>query len=139
IFHHCFFGRPDEREYTSPNVFEANHFTGIRRKVFPRPRSNCRQDVATQGANFEVVVGGDVEGVSGTSASSPTFASIIALLNDQLITAGKSPLGFLNPFLYSTGATALNDITSGSNPGCNTKGFPAKEGWDPVQVSDRAY
>ncbi|KAI1786397.1 peptidase S8/S53 domain-containing protein [Ganoderma leucocontextum] len=85
-------------------------------------------DVATQGVNFEVVVDGDVEGVSGTSAASPTFASIIALLNDQLIAVGKSPLGFLNPFLYSTGASALNDITSGSNPGCNTKGFPAKEG-----------
>ncbi|KAI1786392.1 family S53 protease [Ganoderma leucocontextum] len=89
-------------------------------------------DVATQGVNFEVVVDGDVEGVSGTSAVSPMFASIIALLNDQLIAVGKSPLGFLNPFLYSTGTSALNDITSGSNPGCNTKGFPAKEGWDPV-------
>ena len=53
-------------------------------------------------------------------------------LNDRLIAAGKSPLGFLNPFLYSTGKSALNDITSGSNPGCNTNGFPAKKGWDPV-------
>ena len=89
-------------------------------------------DVAAQGVNFEVVVDGDVQGVSGTSASSPTFASVISLLNDRLIAAGKSPLGFLNPFLYSTGKSALNDITSGSNPGCNTNGFPAKKGWDPV-------
>ncbi|KAI1783833.1 family S53 protease [Ganoderma leucocontextum] len=81
-------------------------------------------DVTTQGVNFEIVGGGNVEGVSGTSASSPTFASIIALLNDQLIVAGKSPLGFLNPFLYSTGASAFNDITSGSNPGCHMNGFP---------------
>ena len=43
-----------------------------------------------------------------------------------------SPLGFLNPFLYSTGASALNDITSGDNPGCDTDGFPAIPGWDPV-------
>ena len=57
---------------------------------------------------------------------------IIALLNDRLIAAGKSPLGFLNPFLYSTGASAFNDITSGTNPGCNTDGFPATTGWDPI-------
>ncbi|PIL33245.1 hypothetical protein GSI_04695 [Ganoderma sinense ZZ0214-1] len=89
-------------------------------------------DVSTQGVNFEIMVRYTLEGVSGTSASSPTFAAIVALLNDRLIAAGKSPLGFLNPFLYSTGASALNDITSGSNPGCDTDGFPAKEGWDAV-------
>ncbi|KAJ7930918.1 family S53 protease [Mycena leptocephala] len=70
---------------------------------------------------------------SGTSASTPVFASIISLINDRLIEAGKSPLGFLNPFLYSAaGRAALNDITQGSNPGCNTTGFAARAGWDPV-------
>jgi hypothetical protein len=39
------------------------------------------------------------------------FASVVSLLNDRLIGAGKSVLGFLNPFLYSTSADALNDIT----------------------------
>ncbi|KAH9857435.1 family S53 protease [Lenzites betulinus] len=89
-------------------------------------------DVSTQGVDFEIVVDGRTEGVDGTSCASPTFAAIISLVNDQLIAAGKSPLGFLNPFLYSTGASAFTDITSGSNPGCNTNGFPAKAGWDPV-------
>ncbi|KAJ7749422.1 family S53 protease [Mycena metata] len=71
--------------------------------------------------------------VDGTSCSTPTFAFIIALLNDQLVAAGKAPLGFLNPFLYSAaGRAALNDITSGDNPGCNANGFPATAGWDPV-------
>jgi len=70
---------------------------------------------------------------NGTSCSAPTFASIIALLNDQLITAGKKPLGFLNPLLYSAnGSAALTDIISGSNPGCGTNGFNATENWDPV-------
>ena len=91
-------------------------------------------DVATQGVNFEIVVDGRQEAVDGTSCASPTFASVIALLNDRLAAAGKSPLGFLNPFLYSTGASALNDVTSGSNPGCSTNGFPAKAGWDPVST-----
>ncbi|KAJ7686646.1 family S53 protease-like protein [Mycena rosella] len=71
--------------------------------------------------------------ISGTSASTPVFASIISLINDRLIEAGKSPMGFLNPFLYSAaGRAALNDINQGSNPGCNTTGFAAVNGWDPV-------
>jgi len=89
-------------------------------------------DVSTQGENFEIVVDGEFGTVDGTSCASPTFASVIALLNDELIAAGKSALGFLNPWLYSTAASALNDVTSGDNPGCNTNGFPAKAGWDPV-------
>ncbi|KAI1787575.1 family S53 protease [Ganoderma leucocontextum] len=89
-------------------------------------------DVSAQGVNFIVDVAGQGQGVSGTSASSPTFAAVVALLNDELLNQGKSPLGFLNPLLYSTAAAALNDITEGSNPGCGTQGFPAAEGWDPV-------
>ncbi|KAF8146727.1 family S53 protease [Mycena galopus ATCC 62051] len=90
-------------------------------------------DVAAQGENFEIVLNAQTGAVSGTSCSSPLFASIVALLNDQLIAAGKSPLGFLNPLLYSpAGQAALNDIKTGDNPGCNTNGFPAATGWDPV-------
>ncbi|KAI0769638.1 family S53 protease [Trametes elegans] len=89
-------------------------------------------DVAAQGDNVEIVVGGEFGLVAGTSCSSPIFASVVSLLNDELAAVGKPPLGFLNPFLYSTGAAALNDITTGSNPGCNTQGFPARAGWDPV-------
>lgn len=89
-------------------------------------------DVSTQGVQFAIEVAGQLQGVDGTSASSPTFASVVALLNDALLNQGKSPLGFLNPLLYSQGAAALNDITAGSNPGCGTDGFPALTGWDPV-------
>ncbi|KAI0311625.1 family S53 protease [Amylostereum chailletii] len=89
-------------------------------------------DIAAAGNDVEIVVSGQTGLVAGTSCSSPIFASIVALLNDELIAAGKSPLGFLNPFLYSTGVSALSDITTGSNPGCGTTGFPATSGWDPV-------
>lgn len=35
--------------------------------------------------------------------------------------------------LYSSNFSgAFNDITSGNNPGCGTKGFSAQAGWDPV-------
>lgn len=89
-------------------------------------------DVSTQGSQFLVNVAGQLQYVEGTSASSPTFASVIALLNDQRLQAGLSPLGFLNPLLYLNASTAFNDITVGSNPGCGTQGFTAVAGWDPV-------
>ena len=90
-------------------------------------------DVSAQGQNVQIVQDKVTESVAGTSCSSPIFASVVSLLNDRLIAAGKAPLGFLNPFLYSAaGAAALNDVTTGDNPGCGTNGFPAKAGWDPV-------
>ncbi|TFK80828.1 family S53 protease-like protein [Polyporus arcularius HHB13444] len=90
-------------------------------------------DVAAQGTNFVVNVAGQLFLVGGTSASSPTFASIVALANDHLLNAGKPVLGFLNPLLYSGDAAAVfNDITSGNNPGCGTDGFSASTGWDPI-------
>ncbi|KAJ7495305.1 family S53 protease [Mycena latifolia] len=90
-------------------------------------------DVAAQGESFEIAWDAQFGLVDGTSCSAPTFASVIALINDLLVAAGKSPLGFLNPFLYSaTGRAAFNDVTSGTNPGCSTSGFSARAGWDPV-------
>ncbi|THH10355.1 hypothetical protein EW145_g1384 [Phellinidium pouzarii] len=89
-------------------------------------------DVSAQGQNFQVVLGGETVSVGGTSASSPTFAGVVSLLNDFRIASGQSTLGFLNPFLYSSGVSGLNDITSGSNPGCGEKGFTAVTGWDPI-------
>ncbi|KAH9161679.1 peptidase S8/S53 domain-containing protein [Lactarius sanguifluus] len=59
-------------------------------------------------------------------------AGIISLLNDYRISQGRRPLGFLNPWLYGIARAGLTDITSGLNPGCNTDGFPAVVGWDPV-------
>jgi len=107
-------------------------------------------DVSAMGNNVAIVVNQTVSLAAGTSCSTPIFASLIALLNDELVAAGMSPLGFLNPFIYAN-ADAFNDMTTGefsrrrpqsgadrvvhcagSNPGCNTTGFPATTGWDPV-------
>ncbi|KAJ6564191.1 family S53 protease-like protein [Mycena capillaripes] len=91
-------------------------------------------DVALQGWNFEVVIGGERELIGGTSASAPTFAGVIALINDRLVAAGKPVLGFLNPFLYSTGANAFTDVTIGHNSGfvcpASSVAFDAAVGWD---------
>lgn len=125
-----FFARPS---YQSTDV--ANYLTALGSTNSGKFNTTGRgfPDVSAQGENVEIVSGGQTGTVAGTSCSSPIFASVIALLNDRLVAAGKSPLGFLNPFLYSAaGKAALNDITTGNNPGCNTNGFPAKTGWDPV-------
>ena len=96
------------------------------------PQGRAFPDVAAIGDNVEIVFQQEGGLVAGTSCSSPIFASIISLINDQLIGEGKSPLGFLNPFLYGAAASTFTDITTGNNPGCNTNGFPAEAGWDPV-------
>ena len=70
--------------------------------------------------------------VAGTSCASPSFTGVLSLLNEQRLSDGKSSLGFINPLLYKSLHAGFNDITSGSNPGCSTDGFPATEGWDPV-------
>lgn len=91
-------------------------------------------DVSALGEAFQVVVSGRTEGVGGTSASAPTFAAIVSLLNDARIAGGKSALGFLNPFIYSN-ADAFTDVTTGSNA-IDRSGAPAAYGWECKQGWD---
>ena len=46
--------------------------------------------------NF-LAVDGEFSLIFGTSASAPTVASMITLINDARIGAGKKSVGFLNP------------------------------------------
>lgn len=89
-------------------------------------------DVAAAGSDFLIVLDGNVYTVDGTSAATPVFAGIISLVNEKRALKGKNPLGFLNPLIYNYGTEIFNDITSGTNPGCDTTGFSAVSGWDPV-------
>ncbi|KAH8995552.1 subtilisin-like protein [Lactarius hatsudake] len=96
------------------------------------PEGRGIPDIAAQALDFSIFLRKAAIIVEGTSCSVPTVAGIISLLNDYLITNGSPPLGFLNIRLYDSGIAGLNDITSGSNPGCGTNGFSAVPGWDPV-------
>jgi len=93
-------------------------------------------DVSALGIGYAVIVGGSVRSVGGTSASAPTFAALVSLLNEQRKAAGTAPLGFLNPRIYQTfaaNATAFYDVTEGNgDDGCCWTGFPAFKGWDGV-------
>ncbi|PWY73117.1 subtilisin-like protein [Aspergillus sclerotioniger CBS 115572] len=91
---------------------------------------------------YESVIDGQLTLVAGTSGASPVFAGVVALLNDARLRANKTSLGFLNPWLYSTGYKSLNDITEGEAVGCegDTEGagvipwasWNATVGWDPA-------
>ena len=96
-------------------------------------------DIAALGHMFYVELGKSVVGVDGTSASTPVVAGLVGSLNAWRIANGKPVLGFMNPLLYTLGASspgAFNDITSGDNScteeGCSTgcSGFGAVKGWD---------
>jgi len=89
-------------------------------------------DLAANGYHFQTIWNGNSRVLDGTSASVPATAAIFSLVNDALIAAGKSPMGFLNPWLYTQGHTTFTDITSGSAVGCGGDGFPAAKGWDAV-------
>merc|ERR1712019_319812 len=93
-------------------------------------------DVSALGEGFQVLTSGRVEAVGGTSASAPTFASLVSLLNEARVKAGKPAMGYLNPWLYKN-TDMFTDVTLGDNaygrgPFRTPYGFNATKGWDPV-------
>ncbi|OQR93774.1 tripeptidyl-peptidase [Achlya hypogyna] len=106
---------------------------------FFNPVGRGYPDVAVIGAHYSVVLRGKTKGISGTSASTPAFAGLVTLWNDQRLAAGLPPLGFLNPLLYKIGAShphAFHDIVAGDNGAARNGSyacpvaFHAGPGWD---------
>ena len=95
---------------------------------------------------YEITFQGTTGGISGTSASAPSLAGIIALLNQYQVAKGfqKQPgLGNINPQLYrlaQSAPSAFHDITAGNNivpcsqgsPDClsGSYGYSAGPGYD---------
>jgi tripeptidyl-peptidase I len=92
----------------------------------PDGNSNGRiyPDLTSIGADLLCVVSGQFIPISGSSASAPISAGILALLNNDLLNAGCPQLGFANPMLYELAESsgAFNDVTVGSNR-CGSYGF----------------
>jgi hypothetical protein len=84
---------------------------------------------------FLIQSNGQAVVVGGTSAAAPLWSGFIALANQQAAGNKKSPVGFLNPLLYSIGngknyTTDLNDIRSGSNGEYSAvSGYDLTTGW----------
>ena len=91
------------------------------------PNDNARHvpDVAltASGDNDPYVISseGSFIPIGGTSASAPSFAAIVALMNHYLVSTGKQSapgLGNINPNLYRLAQTSpgiFHDVTVGSN------------------------
>merc|ERR1719253_2142039 len=91
-------------------------------------------DVSALGEGFQVVVSGQVQSVGGTSASAPTFAGLVSLLNEARLQKGQKQLGFLNPFVYKN-ENLFTDIVKGTNAigrgtGPSKYGYACEAGWD---------
>ena len=72
----------------------------------------------------------------GTSFAAPMWAAYIALVNQQRVAAGKTTIGFLDPYIYSENATAatykadFHDITSGKSGSYTAiTGYDLVTGW----------
>lgn len=70
----------------------------------------------------------------GTSFAAPLWAGYLALVNQQRAANSDTPIGFINPTLYSIGTGSsydanFHDITSGSNGYSATTGYDLATGW----------
>ncbi|KAF8262117.1 peptidase S8/S53 domain-containing protein [Lactarius quietus] len=112
------------------NTFLQN--LGTQYRGLYNPDGRGIPDISAQAEGFKIFRNGREESAAGTSGAAPIVAGIFSLLNDNRISQGKAPRGFLNPWLYKTARKGFTDIKQGSNPGCGTLGFLATVGWDPV-------
>ena len=78
---------------------------------------------ADPNTGYQIHVDGKDGVFGGTSAVSPLWAALTALMNEQ----NRKPLGFLNPKLYAHGhgKSGLNDIVTG-----DIGAYKAGPGWD---------
>lgn len=129
------FPRPTYQNNVLSNYFKNNPAlpaSAIRKRGYP--------DVCFLGHNFNIIDGGLIRNVDGTSASSPSLAGLLSLANDYRLENGLRPFGFINPLLYqiyAKNSKAFRDITQGTNNCvtkgvCCEKGYKATIGWDPT-------
>ncbi len=114
-----FFALPSYQSSAGVPKQPQTNFTG---RGVPDVAGNA--DPAT---GYQVRVDGQDVVVGGTSAVAPLWAALVALLNQQFGT----PVGFLNPKLYSNAPSSFHDITTGNNDDSNLGYYKAQPGWDP--------
>ncbi|KAH8775152.1 peptidase S8/S53 domain-containing protein [Hyaloscypha finlandica] len=88
-------------------------------------------DVSVNGDNDAVYAGGTRIPLVALLLVHRFFSAVITRLNEARLGVGKKPIGFLNPSLYANPSMS-NDITNGTNLGCNTTSFASVPGWDPI-------
>ena len=92
------------------------------------PQGRATPDLSALGQDYQVFLNGVVNGIGGTSASTPAFAGLVSLLNEARLAADMPPMGFLNPWLYAH-PNMFRDVTEGNNAiGRNSR--PTTYGWN---------
>ncbi|KAF2705326.1 subtilisin-like protein [Pleomassaria siparia CBS 279.74] len=124
------FATPDYQN-ASVQTYLSNHAPTYTADRF-ESRGRAIPDISLNGHAWIVINGGAQTGVDGTSASTPLLGSMITMINQARLAAGKGTVGFINPVLYAHKDAYIKDVTVGTNPGCGTNGFSAVSGWDPV-------
>jgi kumamolisin len=81
---------------------------------------------SASGYDLGTVVGQNVGVVGGTSAVAPLYAGLVALLNANL----ESPVGYLNPTLYSLKGICQDVDDSVNNATDGAPGYKSGPGWD---------
>jgi len=122
-----YFARP---QWQSTAVERYLETIGTQHEGFYNSSGRAYPDLSAQGYRYLIFLDATAHVVDGTSASTPTVASIFSLVNDALVAKGKSPMGWLNPWLYQKGFEAFTDVVNGSSIGCSGPGFSAGPGWD---------
>jgi uncharacterized protein (TIGR03437 family) len=113
--------------------------------LYPKPAWQAGAGVPSDGARdlpdisltaggynvpYNVLIGGQLTEVGGTSVSTPAFAGIVALLNHYLVAKKVQPkpgVGNINPALYYLAQkvpNAFHDVTVGNNMVPCTPGTP---------------
>ncbi|OAQ70787.1 S8/S53 family peptidase [Pochonia chlamydosporia 170] len=131
-----YFSRPEWQDSAVEEYVAAlnGHLEG-----YYDPKMRATPDISAIGTQFNTIINGSPLMLQGTSASTPVFAAMIALINDARVRQGKNVLGWLNKKLYSEEVRAvLQDITTGESLSCvfaegkTPGGWPAKKGYDAI-------
>lgn len=126
-----------QADAVSDYIFNAKRYSVLPDEKLFNSTGRGYPDISALGGEVNpyciAIRGGKFGGVAGTSASCPVAAGIFAQLNDVRLKAGKTSLGWLNPFIYSNG-NCFNDVRDKSVNNCykGSQGFAAIDGWDPA-------
>jgi hypothetical protein len=132
----------------SKDFFKPGYQSSIQDSVVSREVPDVALDAADASPSYLIVTGGSVESVGGTSAATPLFAGITALLSQYVAKTENSSstgLGNINPVLYRLAQVApdvFHDVATGTNiVGCtpgsvdcidNRLGYESGVGYDRV-------
>jgi subtilase family serine protease len=116
--------------YWQTNIdMTANHGSTTMRNI---------PDVALTADNVYVKYGNGLSetNVGGTSCAAPLWAGFTALVNQQALSKGQPPVGFINPAIYAIGkgpnyTADFHDVTTGNNTWSSSPAnFYAVSGYD---------